>query len=434
MIHNDYDPNDDDDSHYTPGFYGTIPLTPDNILKLIKIPKRYDSGDNGNDDDKKNDTASSTSSTKNCGIGIDRITELVCTSHDGEEANLSSCKLPFVWKLYEMLEDVEREGKDHIVSWVDNGKAFKVHKLKEFVTDVIPYYFKQSKYKSFQRQLNLYQFVRTMPSSSSVPSGRGGSKTNCFGAYSHPKFVRGQKSFCLQMTPQSKRNKQKKNIKKQQEVAVNNHRGRSSNSSTSEVVVPSSSSMETSGSVSSSSMTTAMDAVIVAVQSQPEPVPSTWSSSSSGMSKDDWSHQSSVAPIEGQREEEGFVTFGSFTNSTTTAMEQTTMTNTPLRRVSATEDEFSPAPSSSSSYDLDEQVMIEESCRNTSATCTTATTADGKETFSVDDAKNNNDDEPLNILQSSSSCSPSVMISSYYNNGDAIDLFGARFHFVDTHL
>jgi len=69
---------------------------------------------------------------------------------------LAETKLPFVWKLYEMLEDIERTSRQDIVSWVDNGRAFKVHKLKEFVDVIIPQYFKQSQYKSFQKQLVSY--------------------------------------------------------------------------------------------------------------------------------------------------------------------------------------------------------------------------------------------------------------------------------------
>jgi hypothetical protein len=101
--------------------------------------------------------------------------------------NLASSKLPFLWKLHELLEDVEKTGDDHIISWMPSG-GFRVHKPKSFVQKIIPYYFKQSKYKSFQRQLHLYEFVRTQ---------RGVEA----GAYCHPKFVRGNKSLCLSLSP-----------------------------------------------------------------------------------------------------------------------------------------------------------------------------------------------------------------------------------------
>jgi hypothetical protein len=76
-------------------------------------------------------------------------TQACLTQHE----ELAGSKLPFVWKLYEMLEDIERTSREDIVSWVDGGRAFKVHKMDEFLNDIIPQYFKQSKYKSFQRQL-----------------------------------------------------------------------------------------------------------------------------------------------------------------------------------------------------------------------------------------------------------------------------------------
>lgn len=106
--------------------------------------------------------------------------------------NLASTKLPFVWKLYEMLEDVETTGSQHIVSWVGNGKAFKVHDLSSFVDEIVPVYFKQSKFKSFQRQLYFYEFKR-------VESGPD------TGSYYHPKFVRGIKTLCLTMRPKTNR-------------------------------------------------------------------------------------------------------------------------------------------------------------------------------------------------------------------------------------
>lgn len=110
--------------------------------------------------------------------------------------HLASSKLPFLWKLHEMLEDVEKTGDAHIVSWMPDGISFRVHKPKSFVQKIIPYYFNQSKFKSFQRQLHLYEFVRT-------PRGIN------VGAYSHPKFIRGKKSLCLSLSPNKIKNKGK---------------------------------------------------------------------------------------------------------------------------------------------------------------------------------------------------------------------------------
>lgn len=110
--------------------------------------------------------------------------------------HLSASKLPFLWKLHEMLDDVEKTGDDHIVSWMTEGTSFRVHKPKSFVQKIIPFYFNQSKFKSFQRQLHLYEFVRT-------PRGINA------GAYSHPMFIRGKKSLCLSLSPHKIKNKGK---------------------------------------------------------------------------------------------------------------------------------------------------------------------------------------------------------------------------------
>ena len=44
---------------------------------------------------------------------------------------------PFPEKLHLMLESVEEEGLDHIVSWLPHGRSFMVHKPKEFVSEIM---------------------------------------------------------------------------------------------------------------------------------------------------------------------------------------------------------------------------------------------------------------------------------------------------------
>jgi len=139
------------------------------------------------------------------------------------DPNLPPSKLPFAWKLYEMLETVHRGNNQidtNIVSWVDDGTAFKVHKLQQFVDKIVPTYFKQTKYKSFQRQLYFYGFQRVSSSlsSSSTSSSskekqmRGQQQQKTVGSYRHPMFVRGNKTLCLSMVP--KKNKSSKSNSK----------------------------------------------------------------------------------------------------------------------------------------------------------------------------------------------------------------------------
>ncbi len=66
----------------------------------------------------------------------------------------------FPSKLYEMLESVESLGVSHIVRWFSNGEAFQVVDPTQFMDVVVPKFFKATKYRSFQRQLNLWGFKR----------------------------------------------------------------------------------------------------------------------------------------------------------------------------------------------------------------------------------------------------------------------------------
>ena len=63
----------------------------------------------------------------------------------------------FPHKMYDLLADVERKGLDDIVSWLPDGKSFKIHSQIGFEQSIMPLYFSgMSSYKSFRRQLNLY--------------------------------------------------------------------------------------------------------------------------------------------------------------------------------------------------------------------------------------------------------------------------------------
>jgi len=86
---------------------------------------------------------------------------------------------PFPAQLYRMLREVEAQGLDYIISWLGDGRSFQVHEPEEFVKQVLPRYFRCSKMKSFQRQLNFYKFVRAVNGPME-------------GSYSHPQFIKGQ--------------------------------------------------------------------------------------------------------------------------------------------------------------------------------------------------------------------------------------------------
>jgi len=92
----------------------------------------------------------------------------------------------FPVKLHEMLSSVAKEGLDDIVSWQPHGRCFLVHERSEFVSKLLPRFFCQSKLTSFQRQLNLYGFIR-------LTAG------NDRGAYYHELFLRGRPDLCRRM-------------------------------------------------------------------------------------------------------------------------------------------------------------------------------------------------------------------------------------------
>jgi len=96
-----------------------------------------------------------------------------------------SSGLPFPFKLHAMLDNAADGGYENIVSWSgDNG--FLVHDKDAFVETIIPKYFSQTKYRSFQRLLNMWGFQRL----------REGPRK---GAYYHEQFQRGNPSLCGSM-------------------------------------------------------------------------------------------------------------------------------------------------------------------------------------------------------------------------------------------
>jgi hypothetical protein len=112
----------------------------------------------------------------------------------------------FPQKLHQMLSDLEgQDGGSDIASFLGHGRAFAIHKPRDFVKHVMPKYFRMSRFSSFQRQLNLYDFQRIT---------EGPDK----GAYFHELFVHGRPILSTMM----KRNKIKgvKNLPKAAKAAV----------------------------------------------------------------------------------------------------------------------------------------------------------------------------------------------------------------------
>jgi HSF-type DNA-binding len=118
-------------------------------------------------------------------------TDMPTEAADSDSANnengqaLAGTKLDFPWKLHRMLNNVERTGQGDIVSWLPDGRAFKVHNKDKFVSQIMPLYFHSTKYKSFQRSLNQWGFE-------SIRQG----PTDIKGATFNLHFVRDSPKLC----------------------------------------------------------------------------------------------------------------------------------------------------------------------------------------------------------------------------------------------
>jgi len=92
--------------------------------------------------------------------------------------------IPFPVKLFNMLAQVHDDttcyGLDQFVCWQSHGRAFRVLQKHKFEEIILPRFFKQGKYTSFQRQLNIYGFKRIT---------RGADQ----GSYYHELFLHGRK-------------------------------------------------------------------------------------------------------------------------------------------------------------------------------------------------------------------------------------------------
>jgi hypothetical protein len=93
----------------------------------------------------------------------------------------------FPQKLHRMLSELQKEaGGTDVASFLPHGRAFDIHNPKKFVTEIMPKYFRMSRFSSFQRQLNLYDFRR-------ITDGMDK------GAYYHELFLNGRPALCMHM-------------------------------------------------------------------------------------------------------------------------------------------------------------------------------------------------------------------------------------------
>ncbi|GJQ15027.1 hypothetical protein GpartN1_g6818.t1 [Galdieria partita] len=89
---------------------------------------------------------------------------------------------PFLSKLYELVDD---PNTTNLVSWMDSGDSFMVHRPNEFAREILPRYFKHNNFSSFVRQLNQYGFHKLDPDR---------------WVFGHANFIRGRKDLLLKIS------------------------------------------------------------------------------------------------------------------------------------------------------------------------------------------------------------------------------------------
>ena len=93
---------------------------------------------------------------------------------------------PLPIKLHMLLKLTKKLGKEHIVTWLSHGRSFIILRPREFEEQIMGRFFQCSKFSSFRRQLNLYDFRR-------INSGRDA------GSYYHELFLRGKPKLAFKM-------------------------------------------------------------------------------------------------------------------------------------------------------------------------------------------------------------------------------------------
>jgi hypothetical protein len=85
-------------------------------------------------------------------VSLDNGSKMSRRGSKGSSMSSEHEALSFPLKLHRMLEDAHELGFTDVVSWQRDGKSFKVHNVDAFISRTTGSYFKQTKYKSFQRQ------------------------------------------------------------------------------------------------------------------------------------------------------------------------------------------------------------------------------------------------------------------------------------------
>lgn len=87
-------------------------------------------------------------------FGVKEVEESVSHCREEEDDETRRTKKEFLLKIHDMLEHVEIEHQDHIISWSPDGMSFKVHNPEAFVKEIMPRYSSATQFRSFQKMVS----------------------------------------------------------------------------------------------------------------------------------------------------------------------------------------------------------------------------------------------------------------------------------------
>jgi hypothetical protein len=106
-----------------------------------------------------------------------------------------------------------------VITWLPHGRGFTITDKRRFADEVMPIYFRESKYTSFTRRLNRWKFtIQT----------QGHKKA----AYYHPFFIKGDVHSCEMMRPLPQPKRKKKHMITRRDRITNSNDGNSNASPT----------------------------------------------------------------------------------------------------------------------------------------------------------------------------------------------------------
>jgi hypothetical protein len=98
------------------------------------------------------------------------------SDHEGEgnkirHTDFSSLKVPFPWRLWQLLEDSEKNGNQSIVSWLPDGDGFVISKPRTFTNTIMKAYFALTTYDSFSQEVRSMDIDHDCGFNQNIPQG-----------------------------------------------------------------------------------------------------------------------------------------------------------------------------------------------------------------------------------------------------------------------